>query len=72
MVTAPRSLPQLAKDPLPPVQPEGQHAFAQHGAPDHLALATRPRPSRVLTLAPAVKAPDSYPRPYSDPSNYLG
>ena len=32
MVTAPRSLPQLARSPLPIVQPEGYHAFAPWGA----------------------------------------
>jgi len=72
MVTAPRSLPQLAKNPLPPVQPEGHHAFAQRGVSGQVSIATRPRPARVLPVARGGKALVSYPHPYSDPSNYLG
>lgn len=72
MVTAPRSLPQLARSPLPTVQPEGHHAFAQRGASGHLAVETRPRPAQALAGARAVTALRRGPNPYCDPSNYLG
>jgi hypothetical protein len=72
MVTAPRSLPQLARSPLPTVQPEGHHAFAQRGASGHLAVETRPRPAQALAGARAVTALRRGPDPYCDPSNYLG
>lgn len=72
MVTAPSRLPQLARSPLRPVQPEDHHAFAQHGPPAQIALTKRPRPARMLTVARAVRGQEAHPHPYSDPSNYLG
>ena len=72
MVTAPNSLPQLARRRLPPVQPEGHDAFPQRGAYGHVAVQTGPRPARALAGARAVTTLRRGPDPYCDPSNYLG
>lgn len=72
MVSTSGSLPALAHTALPPVQPEGHDAFAQRGVSGQVAVATRPGPARVLAVARGGKALVSYPRPYLDPSNFLG
>jgi hypothetical protein len=58
----------------PPMAPPqgGEHTSVQSGAPSEGALATDPPPSRPVTATRMGPSRNLHPRPYNDPSNYLG
>jgi hypothetical protein len=60
-----------AGPPNPP-PPGGEHTSVQGGDASEGALATDPPPSRPVNAARVRTTWNLHPRPYNDPSNYLG